>query len=115
MHGLNILRFILGKEWKWSDSSFLFSLRNKDNLPPFKAPINKNHNHAIYCSPTCGPVFGRGTDLHICDQPHIDDESHTGFGRTYRPPEGYFYKSQQTNSLLAGSYYFKPTEIEVFW
>ena len=104
-----------GKDWKQSDVSFLFSLKNKDNVPPFKAPVYKNHQYAIYSSPGYGPTFGGSHDLHICNDSHANQHSNTNFGHTYQPPAGYVYGTQQTKSLLAGSYKFTPTEIEVFF
>ena len=56
--------------WKRSNSSFLFSLRNKDNLAPFIANIKQGHEqNAIYCRSGYGPIFGGGNDLHICNNP----------------------------------------------
>ena len=104
-----------GDSWRHSDVSFLFSLKNKDNVPPFKAPVYKNHQHAIYSHPSYGPTFGGGHDLHISNDSHTNQQSYTNFGHTYQPPAGYVYGTPQTKSLLAGSYKFTPTEIEVFF
>ena len=104
-----------GQGWKQSDVSFLFSLKNKDNVPPFKSPVYKNHQDAIRSHPSYGPTFGRGHDLHICNDSHTNQQSRTNFGHSYQPPAGYDYGTQQTQSLLAGSYKFTPTEIEVFF
>ena len=94
--------------------SFLFSLKNKDNVPPFKAP-GKSHQYAILSCPSYGPIFGAGHDLLISNDSHTNQHSHTDFGDTYQPPPGYVYGTPQTKSLLAGSYQFTPTEIEVFF
>ena len=104
-----------GDDRKQSDVSFLFSLKNKDNLPAFKAPIYQNYQYAIYSNPGWGPVFGAGRDLFISNNCHVNQQSYTNFGYTYQPPTGYDYGTQQTESLLAGSYNFTPTEIEVFF
>ena len=95
-----------GQCYKQSNVSFIFSLKNKDNVPPFKAPV-KNHQHAIFTNLGYGPTFGGGHDLHISNDSHTNQNSYTNFGHTYQPP--------QTKSLLAESYYFTPTEIEVFF
>ena len=92
----------------------MFSLQNKDNLPPFKAPVCKIGN-AIYSSSRYGPIFGKGHDLHIGDNPHVSSPSYTYFGSSYKPPQDYSYGSKKTLSLLAGSYVFTPNEIEVFY
>ena len=102
-----------GQGWKQSDVSFLFSLKNKDNVPPFKAPVYKNHQRAIYSCPSYGPNFGG--DLHISNNSHTNRQSGTNFGNIYQPPGGYVYDTPQTQSLLAGSYKFTPAEIEVFF
>ena len=104
-----------GHGWKQSYVSFLFSLKNKDNVPPFKSPVYKNHQHAIHSNPGYGPSFGGGRDLHITNDSHTNQRSFTNFGNTYQPPAGYVYNSPQTKSLLAGSYNFTPTEVEVFF
>ena len=92
----------------------MFSLQNKDNLPPFKAPVCQNE-YAIYSSCGFGPTFGGGHDLNIANNPHVNNQSYTNFGYSYKPPQGYSYGSEKTRGLLAGSYYFKPNEIEVFY
>ena len=47
-----------GQGYKQSNVSFLFSLKNKDNVSPFIASVNKNHQDAIYSNSNCGPSFG---------------------------------------------------------
>lgn len=102
---------------KLSGSAFMFSLKNKDNLTPFKAPVNKDED-AITTNYKYGPVFGRfkgGADLCIVHEAHNSRWSYTNFGRTYKVPDGYQCGNGKTQSLLAGSYYFSPSEIEVFY
>ena len=104
-----------GRGFKQSNVSFLFSLKNNDNLPPFKACVYQNNEKAIYSHPSCGPTFGGGYyDLHISNNSHANQESCTYFGHTYQPPAGYIFNTKQTQSLLAGSRYFTPNEIETF-
>jgi hypothetical protein len=91
--------------------SFLFSLRNKEKLAPFIANVIPGHElYAVYCNPSYGPSFGAGHDLHISNNANGNQGSYTYFGNSYQPPPG----TAQANSILAGSYYFTPTEIEVF-
>ena len=103
-----------GQDYRQSDVSFLFSLKNKDNAPPFKSPV-KIHQHAIYSSPYQGASFGAGHDFCISDNSNANQLSYSDFGNTYQPPAGYVYGTQETKSLLAGSYKFTPTEVEVFF
>ena len=103
---------VLGNSgWTRSNSSFLFSLRNKENFAPFIANVKRgNEQSAIYCDPNYGPSFGGGHDLHISNDANGNQKSYSYFGTSYQPPAG----TAQPTSLLAGSYTFTPTEIEVF-
>ena len=88
--------------------SFLFSLRNGDDLPPFKAPLkNTNDQYAIHCYADYGPTFGGGYDLEI----RIGKQSSSYFDYSYQAPNITANKS----SLLAGSEKFAPEEIEVLY
>lgn len=107
-----------GSGYKESTNSFLFSLRNNDDLSPFKAPIFQHYKNATWHNPNYGPSFGYGfigCDLYLSNNPHISSQSYTNFGYIYKPPEGYAYKEDKTYALLAGDYYFRPTEMEVFF
>ena len=101
--------------YRSSSSSFIFSLQNKDNLAPFKAPVYRYSNRAIFSSYSYGPTFGGGHDINIKSYAHSSTNSYTNFGYTYRPPSGYGYGQYKTRALLAGSYKFRPSEIEVFY
>ena len=112
---LQSLLELLGNAYKHSNSSFMFSLRNKDNLAPFIANIKQGQErHAIYCYSGYGPRFGGGPDLYICDNPQVNQSSYSNFGYTYQLPPGYVYGSEQARNLLAGQYQFTTTEIEIF-
>ena len=90
--------------------SFLFSLRNNENLAPFIANLQPgNEGLAIFCHPGYGPTFGGGHDVHIADNANGNRQSYSNLGY-YQVPPG----TRKSNDLLAGSYKFTPTEIEVF-
>jgi hypothetical protein len=111
-----LIVFILTGAYKSAPGSFLFSLRNKDNLPPFKAALkNQNDGNAIYCGSGYGPTFGSGHDLRIANDAKSNTNSYTNFGHTYQAPSGYTYGQANTQSLLAGSYHFTPSEVEVLY
>ncbi|XP_028392215.1 uncharacterized protein LOC114516827 [Dendronephthya gigantea] len=123
--GINVFGGFTDQSWKkaqaspqtfkHSDVSFLFSLRNKDNLKPFKCPIEVHANEkAIWCYPGFGATFGGFRDLHISGNANTTQNSLSYLGSTYQPPSGYHYGSPQTKALLAGSHRFQPTSIEVF-
>jgi hypothetical protein len=88
--------------------SFIFSLRNKQDLAPFKAPLkSENAWQAIYRSSAYGPTFGKDHDLKIAGDAASNTNSFTNLGQTYQLPLGY----NQTNTR----YYFTPSEIEVLY
>jgi hypothetical protein len=92
--------------------SFLFSLRNKDNVAPFIANVKQGQEeNAIRCHSDYGPRFGE--DLWIRNNPQVSQSS-SNFGRTYQLPPDYVCDSEQAKNLLAGQYSFLTTEIEVF-
>jgi hypothetical protein len=93
----------------------LFSLRNNDDLDPFKAPLKKeNHDEAIHRMDSYGPCFG--DDLCIDNNALTTGSSSTDFGYAYQLPTGYTYGQPKTEKLLAGSMYnFSPSEVEVLY
>ena len=95
---------------KQAPGSFMFSLRNKENLPPFKAPLRyENIPCAISAWPSYGPTFGGGYDLHISNNASNTD-SFTNFKAYYKAPSGV----SDRKTILAGTLNFTPSEVEVF-
>ena len=82
----------------------------------FKAPLkDSNDGRAIYRYSGVGPTFGDGADLRIADDAGSNAYSYTNFGYSYQAPQGYPYGAANTSSLLAGSKYFTPSEVEVLY
>ncbi len=108
-----IFYVITGSSFKQAPGSFIFSLRNKENLPQFKAPLkNENDEHAIYTSPDYGPVFGGDHDWYKSDFAALNTNySYTYFGCSYQPPSGV----SEPLTILAGTIHFSPSEMEVFY
>ena len=105
--------YVIAGDWNYKQApgSFIFSLRNNENLPPFKAPLkDQNDGYAIYGVSDYGPTFGDGYDLFIYDNAASNTNSYTEFGYTYQRPFGV----SDTQTILAGTYTFPPTEVEVF-
>ena len=94
--------------------SFIFSLENNDGISPFKCDIFQFENYAINGNSEWGPTFGGGFDLRILSQAP-NPKSSANLGSTYQAPSGYIYYESNTQALLAGSLYFIPTEVEVFY
>ena len=64
-----------------------------------------------YDFPLCFPH----EKYYISNNENLNTDSYTGFGYTYQPPPGYTYDAANTQALLAGTYYFTPSEVEVFY
>jgi hypothetical protein len=95
--------------------SVLFSLRNNDDLAPFKLPLKDgNGDAAINRDSGYGPSFGL-EDLVIANNAGSNTFSLAYIGDSYKTPPGYTFSQSNTRSLLAGSYYFSPTEVEVLY
>ena len=103
---------ILGNTgWTRSNVSFLFSLRNNEHIAPFIANVKPGcEAGAIYCDPSFGPSFGGGHGIYIANNANYNKHSYSYFGCSYQSPPGV----RDVKTLLAGSFNFTPTEIEVF-
>ena len=109
--------FIPLGEAKRSENAFLFLLRNKDRLPPFKSSI-LNVEKAAVANKKHGAIFGTGTnvsgaDLFISSHPPTQ-ACYSDLGHAYKLPDGYEKETDKARCLLAGSFGFTPSEIEVF-
>ena len=94
----------------------MYSLRNNDDIASFKSTLkNENDQNAIYRCSSCGPTFGGGSDLYIANNAISNTNSYTYFGSSYNLPLGYTYGQTNRQSLLAGSYTFTPSEVEVLY
>ena len=99
-----------------SVNSFVFSLKNNDNLEPFKASMYSTRNNlAIYNRFVNGPTFGYGHHFYISDNANSTSNSYTNLGHTYKLPAGYTPGTAISRALLAGFYRFTPSEVEVFY
>ena len=105
--------------WKYDASAFLFSLVNKPGWAPVKltqqGKSSNGRSHSIYGCSNRGPAFGGGHDIRISNYASSNTNSYSNLGYTYSPPSGHSYTSSFTQSFLAGSYYFQPDEVEVFY
>jgi len=95
-----------------TSNAFIFSLRNNEDLGPFKSNVT-NPARAIYKSSGYGPTFGWGYDIHIADNAISSGSSYSYLGgnNDYFVPSGV----QDKYTILAGSNQFTPDEVEVFY
>ena len=82
---------------------------NPYGLGPTKMPLKtQEQQHAIFCHPAYGPVFGAGYDLYISNNANENNSSRSGLGDTYeRPPA-------RQDTFFTGSANFTVTDYEVF-
>ena len=97
--------------YKSDSNAFLFSLVNPSNNP-IKMPVHQYPQYAIYATPSYGPTFGGGHDLHTPDSPN-SNQGYLNLGHSYKVPNYITYGSS-AQSYLDGAYNFKVSEIEVF-
>ena len=98
-----------------SSKSFIYSLYNINGYAPVKLQIKSGKNqYAIYRGSSYGPTFGHGHDIYISNNAASNRQSYTKCGFTYPLPPGYS-SSGSSCTFYAGSYYFTPTDIEVFY
>jgi len=92
-----------------SDHSFLFSFfgtSSSYNTPQKYALTGKNNQYAIHCYSSCGPIFGGGNDLDICDDCNTNP---------YNYINGINYPSYSPFNIgTSGQTSFLVDEIEVF-
>ena len=69
---------------------------------------------AIYSDSSCGPCFGDG-DLVISDMAAKNLNSSSHLGTSYSLPNAIFPGSVDAVNFLAGSEYFMPDDLEVFY
>jgi len=93
-----------------TSNAFIFSLRNKEGLGPFKSMVTRPSN-AIYRHSSYGPTFGNGHDIYIANNANSNTNSYTDFGYSYSVPS----EVQDKKTILAGTYKFTPDEVEVFY
>jgi hypothetical protein len=96
-------------DWKADSGAFLFSLQKKLTLKIFKCI---RCHYSIICNRHSGPNFFN--DLYIADNSNLNLNSFSNLGDAYESPAGYKYNREGAKSLLAGSYNFLVTEIEIF-
>jgi hypothetical protein len=93
--------------------AFIFSLRRSGN--PNKDRFNITRpDYAIRSYYNYGPAFGHGHDIYVSDNSNSNEKSYSNFGYAYQLPKNLTYDTDEAHSYLAGSYYWKTTEIEVY-
>ena len=92
-----------------TSNAFIFSLRNKEELHPFKSMVLQSQ-YAIYRHQGYGPTFGNGWDIYISDNANSNSYSFA-YLRTYEAPK----ESQDPTTILSGALHFSPDDWEVFY
>ena len=79
--------------------AFIFSISNKEELAPFVSSWR----------PWYGPYFDE--NIYIANDANSNNNSYARLGGYYSAPDAV----QNPNTILAGTEYFSPDEVEVFF
>ena len=88
--------------------AFIFSISNKEELDPFVIEVG-TPDRAIVRGSGTGPWFGY--DLCIANNANSNSRSYASLGYAYPAPAAV----QNWYTILAGTEYFSPDEVEVFY
>ena len=88
--------------------AFIFSISNKEELDPFVSEV-RSPDRAIGRWSLYGPLFG--WDIYIVNNANSNSVSYAGLGWYYPAPAAV----QDRYTILAGTEYFSPDEVEVFY
>ena len=83
---------------------------DKEGLAPFKSMVREPSRAICHCS-SYGPTFGDGYDIRIANNANQNTNSYTAFGDSYSLPNGV----RNSGTILAGTFFFSPDEVEVFY
>ena len=105
-----------GCPFKSSSKSFLFTLYNTHGYRPQILHLRSSYHyqHALRMCKGHGPVFGGGSDLRIADNANAGYRSWTYSGYSYQAPHGCSNGGSKC-SVLAGSFTFRVSDIEIFY
>jgi len=100
---------------KSDPNSFIFSLKNpsKTNVGVKFPNTGTQATSSIYSNRDYSVTFGGGHDIHICSNAKDKKESYTNLCYCFKHPT-FTYSSEDAKNFFCGSYYFTPTEVEVY-
>ena len=94
--------------WGFTPKAFIFSISNKEELDPFENEV-RWPDWAIYRASFYGPCYGN--DIEIANNANSNSDSYARLGTHYPAPAAV----QDPKTILAGTEYFSPDEVEVFY
>ena len=103
----------------YSSKAFIYSLTNNNGsghavYNPVKLRVKSDrYKNAVVRCDSYGPTFG-WFDIFISNNSASNQNSYTYCGRSYPLPPGYSLSGSNC-TFYAGSFYFTPTDIEVFY
>eukprot|EP00347_Sterkiella_histriomuscorum_P021085 403335315 len=93
-------------EFSFDPEAIVFSLSKRSIHKQFRDLKAIQHHEDYFC------LFGY--DICIKDQCDQNSSSLCDLGQIYKLPEGYEYRSDEAKSYLAGQFWFKVLEIEIY-
>jgi len=110
--GYNPVSWSQNGQYSNDSKTFIFTLINTENVPPSKLSLISGKNGAYNCA-GYGPTFGAGHDWYLCSNPNTVNSNYSNLGTSFTCPPG-FNDVAKKQRLMAGTYNFMVTEIEVF-
>ena len=107
-------------QFGYSSKAFIYSLTNNNGsghavYNSVKLRIKPDsYNVAVKRCDSLGPIFG-SRYIYISNNSTSNQKSFTHCGKYYPLPPGYSLSGSNKCTFYAGSYYFTPTDIEVFY
>jgi len=113
--GYTKCKWASNNNYSYDAASFIFSFVNS-----LKRPLKFEHSgpnmNSIYNSAGYCPTFGSGHDIHLCSNCNTSNGSYSNLGYSFPFTDcpGFSYNGESAKNLLAGSYNFTVSQIEVF-
>jgi hypothetical protein len=111
--GYNPVSWTSSNTYSVDSRAFLFSLVSAKGHSPVMFSSIVGKGSYCYGGSGYGPTFGGGHDLYILSDSNINSGSYSNLGYSYGVP-GMTYGTTQIQSVMAGSYQFQTSEIEVY-
>ena len=101
-------------------NAFIFSLRNKEGVPPFKSVILVPSVAILSSEKDAGPQFGGWSDLTLLSSWEKNRNGKSSYSKLgdysgYRVPSNVQNAIGSMYMYLAGTFRFEPDEVEAFY
>ena len=106
---------LLIRDWKLGTLNLVKIGKKISKRVPQTGKASSRRAYSICCGSSYGPTFGEGHDIYISSHASSSASSYSNLGQEHSPPRGHSFGTTFTRTFLAGSYNFRPDEIETFY